>query len=352
MSRFALAIVASLIAGGTAAAAPLPDRSGLSYDENVVINSACFKARQKNDSAFNDCIQKQIAALKAHPTPDRSALSAAQNRTIEDKCEFYRRVGIADYNDCLTAALATPSVQADKDAGIAPNYLEVFTHGTAEPAKSQPAPTQVAAVALPLPASLLPKRPDHLSKQTLTPEELFKTVGRSVFVVMATASLADARARNISQGSAVAISEHLLLTNCHVVRDRDLIKIVQDSRVADAKLVAADMRADRCVLQADGVTLVPIGGIRPYGELAVGERVFAIGAPVSLERTMSEGLLSGLRALPSRNLVQISAPISPGSSGGGLFDERGNLIGITTLGSRAAGFQNLNFAVAAGDYWN
>jgi hypothetical protein len=121
MSRFALAIVAFLIAGGTAAAAPLPDRSGLSYDENVIINSACFKARQKNDGAFNDCVQKQIAALKAHPTPDRSALSAAQNRTIEDKCEFYRRVGIADYNDCVTAVMATQSAQTSKDPGVASN---------------------------------------------------------------------------------------------------------------------------------------------------------------------------------------------------------------------------------------
>ena len=121
MSRFALAIVASLIAGGTAAAASLPDRSGLSYDENVIVNSACFKARQKNDGAYNDCIQRQISALKAHPTPDRSALSAVQNRTIEDKCEFYRRVGIADYNDCVTAAMATLSAQTGKNPGVAAN---------------------------------------------------------------------------------------------------------------------------------------------------------------------------------------------------------------------------------------
>jgi S1-C subfamily serine protease len=352
MSRVALALLASLMTCGTALAASLPDRTGLTYDENVIVNTACFKARAKGDSAFNDCVQKQIVALKAHPSPDRTGLSAAQNRAVEDKCEFYRRVDIAEYNDCLTAAIAASpaSTQTDKAAGIAPNYLEVFTHGSAEPEKGQPAATKVAAVALPLPATMLPKRPDHLSKQAMTPAELFKTLGRSVFVVMATSSLADARARNISQGSAVAVSEHLLLTNCHVVHGRELIKIIQDSRVANAKLVAEDTRADRCVLQADGVTLVPVSGIRAFEDLAVGEIVFAIGAPSGLERTLSEGLLSGLRHQPGRSLIQTSAAISPGSSGGGLFDEHGNLIGITTM--HIVGAQNLNLAVSAGDYWN
>jgi S1-C subfamily serine protease len=65
---------------------------------------------------------------------------------------------------------------------------------------------------------------------------------------------------------------------------------------------------------------------------------------------LTQGLISGLRNYDGRNLVQTDAPLSPGNSGGGLFDESGNLIGITTLASRA-GVQNLNFAVAASDYW-
>ena len=121
---------------------------------------------------------------------------------------------------------------------------------------------------MPLPAAVLPKRPDDVRKQAMAPSELFKTLQRSVYVVAATASLADARARDVSQGSAVAVSEHLLLTNCHVVKGAQLIKIVQDHTVTDAKLVAADTSADRCVLRADGITLVPISGIRPFADLA------------------------------------------------------------------------------------
>lgn len=352
MSRPALVFVASLVICGSAmAAAPGPDRSSLSYDENVLINTACASVRARGDGPYYDCVNKQVAALQAHPSPDRSALTPAQNQAIEDRCKYLRRSGVAPYNDCVAAALAGPAAEVSEslDNGMKPNYVEVFTHGTGGNTEEQAQPTQVAAASTPLPASVLPKRPDNVRKQSLAPEELFKTLQRSVYVVAATASLADARARDVKQGSAVAVSEHLLLTNCHVVKGSQLIKIIQDHTVSDAKLVGADIGADRCVLQAD-VTLVPIGGIRPFNDLTVGERVFAIGAPLGFERTLSEGLLSGLRHQPGRNLVQTSAPISPGSSGGGLFDERGNLIGITTLGS--IGYQNLNFAVAAGDYWN
>lgn len=352
MSRPALVFVASLMICGSAMAAPGPDRSKLSYDENVLINTVCASSRARGDAVYYDCVNKQVTALQAHPSPDRSGLTPAQNQSVEDRCRYLRRSGVAAYNDCVTAAMAAPSAAVTEapDNGMKPNYGEVFTHGTVGGAEEKPQPAQVAAASTPLPASVLPKRPDNLRKQTLAPEDLFKTLQRSVYVVAATASIADARARDVKQGSAVAVSEHLLLTNCHVVKGSQLIKIIQDRAVSDAKLVAADTAADRCVLQADGVTLVPIAGIRPFSDLTVGEHVFAIGAPLGFERTLSEGLLSGLRHLPGRNMVQTSAAISPGSSGGGLFDDRGNLIGITTLGS--IGYQNLNFAVAAGDFWN
>ncbi len=80
----------------------------------------------------------------------------------------------------------------------------------------------------------------------------------------------------------------------------------------------------------------------------MGERVYTIGAPIGLELTLGEGIISGLRSHKDRRLVQTSAPISGGSSGGGLFDAYGNLVGITTFLLREA--QNLNFAIAAEDF--
>ncbi|MFP5464469.1 MAG: trypsin-like peptidase domain-containing protein, partial [Gammaproteobacteria bacterium] len=76
------------------------------------------------------------------------------------------------------------------------------------------------------------------------------------------------------------------------------------------------------------------------------ERVYSIGSPGGLENTLGEGIISGLRG---KRLIQTSAPISHGSSGGGLFDAAGYLIGITTFNMVDA--QNLNFAVSAEAYY-
>jgi hypothetical protein len=349
-----LVILGSFALAGAAWASDVPDRSALSYEENAIINQACSPALQQSVSAFHACVARQVASLKDHPTPDRSGLSVARNRAIENGCSYLKREGIGPYNDCVRKAMTVAEKPSDNPNvdDLVPNYTKVFTDDAtkAADAPAAPKPTPAAATALPSPAAALPKRPDHLEQKPLSPEEIYKKVERSVFVVLASPSLAEVKVRNIAQGSAIAVSDHLLLTNCHVVKDRPLIKLWQDGTRADATLVAADDKTDRCVIKTDELTLKPIGGVRPLDSLAVGEHVFAIGAPISLERTLSEGLISGLRPGRARHLVQTSAPISPGSSGGGLFDERGNLVGITTAGFMG-GAQNLNFAIAAADWW-
>jgi S1-C subfamily serine protease len=335
------------LCGGAAWAADDTDRSKLSYEENAIINDICAPAMKQGVGSFNGCVAKQLAALHDHPTPDRSNLSPSRSRAITRTCGYLTREGIAPYNDCLRKAMAAPAKpgkQAIEDE-LTPNFGKVFTDDDAD----APQATPVAVVRLPVPRGALSRRPDHLGDKALSAAELFKRVQRSVFIVLASRSVSDARDREIMQGSAVAVSEHLLLTNCHVVMDRPLIKLVHEGQRAKAKLVAADDNTDRCVIKTD-IALTPIGGVRTLDSLAVGERVFAVGAPLSLELTLSEGLVSGIRREPARNLVQTSAPLSPGSSGGGLFDERGNLVGITTLAS-INGAQNLNFAIAAGDWW-
>jgi S1-C subfamily serine protease len=342
-----LAIAALLTLCDAAWAADGVDRSKLSYEENAIINDVCATALKQGVGSFNSCVAKQIESLHDHPTPDRSGLSPSRNRAIARACSYLTSEGIAPYNDCLRKAMAAPAPkgkQAIEDE-LTPNFGKVLTEEDPE----EPQPTRVAAVKLLQPRAALSQRPDHIGQKALSAAELFKRVQRSVFIVLASRSVSDARDREIMQGSAVAVSDHLLLTNCHVVMDRPLIKLVHEGRRAKAKLVAADDDTDRCVIKTD-IVLTPIGGVRTLDSLAVGERVFAIGAPLSLELTLSEGLVSGIRREPARNLVQTSAPLSPGSSGGGLFDERGNLVGITTLAS-INGAQNLNFAIAAGDWW-
>ena len=330
-----------------ASAEAAPDRSALSLDENVAINAICAPARSKGGGAFEACVGKQVRSLAAHPSPDRSGLSAERNRVVERACEHFRRVEIGAWNDCLRRAIETAerAPEAPKsDDGFGPNLAKVFA-----PAMDKPKPQPATPAALPLPAKALPGRPPAGAKGDLLPAELYKKVERSVWVVLAAPSAADARSRNVAQGSAVAVTDTLLLTNCHVVEGRPLIRLLHAELTADATLVAAHPATDRCVLRAEGLKLSPVAGIRGFDGLAVGERVFAVGSPRSLERTMSEGLVSGLRRQRGRNLVQTSAPVSPGSSGGGLFDAAGNLVGITTF--LVVGAQNLNFAVAATDFW-
>jgi len=105
-----------------------------------------------------------------------------------------------------------------------------------------------------------------------------------------------------------------------------------------------------CYLRVLDGELEPVSGFRGYASLSVGEVVFTIGSPEGLINTLGDGLLSGLRRSEDGiEYVQITAPVSPGSSGGGVFDDRGNLIGISTFTIRDA--QNLNFAIAASHFW-
>jgi S1-C subfamily serine protease len=189
-----------------------------------------------------------------------------------------------------------------------------------------------------------------LARTNLEPAEIFKKVAPSVYAVLAGAS----RERMLSgdgasQGSAIAVSRQELITNCHVVDGMAFIVIIQKDRVHEAKLVKSDPTSDRCVIRVESGDLSPIQGIRSFSDLSVGERAYSVGTPSGLEQTLGEGLISGLRKDKGIKLIQTSAPISPGSSGGGLFDASGNLIGITTFMLRDT--QSLNFAIAAQEFW-
>lgn len=78
--------------------------------------------------------------------------------------------------------------------------------------------------------------------------------------------------------------------------------------------------------------------------MQIGEQILAIGNPYGFENTISDGLISGIREIADFKLLQITAPVSPGSSGGALFNMKGEVIGITSIGSQWNA-QNLNFAI-------
>lgn len=171
----------------------------------------------------------------------------------------------------------------------------------------------------------------------LRAEEVFEKAAGAVYMVKADKRI----------GSAVAVSESDLLTNCHVVGDKTEVTLVRDRKELKAKVVSMNINADRCVLRVEA-KLPKWVGVRPYNDIKVGERALTIGTPQGLELTVAEGIVSSKRSQNDSRLIQTSAPISQGSSGGGLFDAQGELLGITTFYFKAG--QNLNFAVAAEEF--
>jgi S1-C subfamily serine protease len=189
--------------------------------------------------------------------------------------------------------------------------------------------------------------PGAAGAATLTPAELFAQVSPSVWRVSTLA----ADGLLLGQGSAVVVAPGQLVTNCHVLARARRVQLRRDGQAAalPARLVLWDVQRDLCQLEAPGLT-APAVALGDSALAAVGQPAYAIGHPKGLDLTMSAGLVSSLRRNAAGQLVllQISAAISGGSSGGGLFNEAGELLGLTTIASVTGDAQNLNFAIPAG----
>jgi serine protease Do len=195
-----------------------------------------------------------------------------------------------------------------------------------------------------------PPRTDGSTEGAALPaQDLFRKVSPSVYWVRSDPTGLSGSSR---YGSAIAVSDHEAVTNCHIVAQPEARLTMggsQSGEATEAELVAVDFDADRCVVKAHSLTLKPVSGIRRYDSLEVGEIVFAVGNPRGMERTLSDGLISGMRSRGDARLIQFTAAISPGSSGGGLFDAHGNLVAITSYSLKGA--QGINFAIPAEDFW-
>lgn len=191
-----------------------------------------------------------------------------------------------------------------------------------------------SAIVLLLAASLVPA-----VAAAKTPEQIFQQASQSVVVIHAF----DSDGNPINQGGGVVTARELVTTNCHVIEGAASLEVHYRQQTYGANPSAANEERDLCQirvpqLNAPRVTL-------NTGRVRVGQRVYAIGAPEGLELTLSEGLISSLREFDGSQYIQTSAGISQGSSGGGLFDIEGRLIGITAFFVGEG--PNLNFALPA-----
>lgn len=142
----------------------------------------------------------------------------------------------------------------------------------------------------------------------------------------------------------VAAPEGLVVTSHHVLEGANRADVLLSSGdVFEVQHVAAaDSRRDLAVLRIAGFELdhVPLGDSR---DVEVGDPVVVIGSPLGLFNTVSHGIVSARREIEGRHVLQLSAPIAVGSSGGPVFDERGRVVGVLAGFMRRG--QNVNFAV-------
>lgn len=172
-----------------------------------------------------------------------------------------------------------------------------------------------------------------------TPEEVFEIASKSVVAI----KVLDENANKVTMiGSGVVVARDEVLTNCHVAEKGRFLLVRQQGRDHAALLSARLSQHDLCLLRVRDLAGQP-AVLGAATRLKVGRPVYAIGAPEGLELSLSDGVVSQLRGGAGLPIIQTTAPISPGSSGGGLFDSEGRLVGITTF-FLATG-QNLNFAM-------
>jgi S1-C subfamily serine protease len=148
----------------------------------------------------------------------------------------------------------------------------------------------------------------------------------------------------LSLGSGFIVDDGKVITNLHVIEDAKYGYVTVSGESKKHKIegyFAVDKANDLVLLSIPTLvgTSIEING----NKSEIGEKIYAIGNPKGLSGTISEGIISGIRTYDNEELIQITAPISPGSSGGPVINNNGQLIGVS-VGTLDAG-QNLNFAI-------
>ena len=179
------------------------------------------------------------------------------------------------------------------------------------------------------------------------------TIARSAREAIVTIVMAN-NDEPLSAGTGFLVSrDGVIVTNYHVIRSGNagLVKFADDTIIPVDGVLAANKVRDIAIIKIHGKTFRTLT-LGNSNRVQVGDDVVAIGNPHLLEQTVSNGILSGVRTdtEAAGRLLQITAPITHGSSGGPLFNMMGEVIGITTEGFEGSG--NLNFAIPINDAKN
>lgn len=177
----------------------------------------------------------------------------------------------------------------------------------------------------------------------LEPGEIFLMTRASVVAVTAT----DARQGTLIQASGVLVGAGDVVTNCHLVRQATGLEVRQGTEKRGAVLRYQDLERNLCqlALQSPLAEGRPVSDFIASTRIAVGQPVYAVTVPYGDDYTLLRGMVAGMtsRQGETARLPRIDVAVAPGSSGGGLFDDKGRLVGIVTAGLTDA--QNLNIVL-------
>ena len=341
-----------------------------------------------SDSMVKNCAVRLLCAL----TGLLPALFPTGMLTDQPKCVY---LGVPDQTACLllrvlshlgcdTALIqpqggALPLLGADAVVlhGLAQDDLDVSallctaqsTRPVEKPQKQSPRPATSRTPAQSIPSQMqpqpaarpavsIPPRPSRAvsSAPTATPRQAQPSAPDSSPDYEALASLAssvvmidvlDASGQPCSSGSGVLIAQGgIILTNFHVA-SRGVSYAIHlencDTVFYTSELLKYHADDDLALIRLSGCPARPIP-LYTDAEVKRGQPVVAIGSPLGLFNSVSDGIIAGFRRLGDTDMIQFTAPTSPGSSGGALLDRFGRLIGIVTAGFE--GGQNLNLAVS------
>ena len=174
------------------------------------------------------------------------------------------------------------------------------------------------------------------------PQIAEKTLAATVYLEMQ-----DSKGLPLGFGSGFFVRDNLIATNYHVIEGaaRGTAKLVGKFTTYTIEgVTATDKTNDLALLKvtAPGIKPLPLGNST---DVKIGETVYVAGNPKGLEGTFSNGIISSRRDKNTKERLQMTAPISPGSSGGPVLNSKGEVIGVSVAVHRALDAQNLNFAI-------
>ncbi len=187
-----------------------------------------------------------------------------------------------------------------------------------------------------------PKPAPEGDRESQTPAQLFTAYAPSVVTIKVSG------VRGAGAGTGFFVDDKgTIATNHHVIDGGDSVKIkfYDGSTNSKVELIAENTEIDLALLHVEMDEASKPVALGDSDGVTVGEQVVVIGNPLGLEHTLTDGLVSSRRLYKGKKFIQMSAPVSPGNSGGPVFNQYGDVVGVTVAKVMMGLGENLNLAI-------